>query len=583
MRSELNDEGETVEVAHYVRALLHTPGVIYYGLAKTTINEASATIPAFDPAKTYYIAIPAIQTLEEYFCQLKALLNIDYKYIMLPLDEPPFDINANTRTITVPAGFKSVSGLCVEGEQLAEMLFFRVDRFFDAMDLSSCDISVQWKLPGGREYITMVHMIDIISEAEAGKLIFACPLTAEITQMAGPVEFSVHFTKLGGSNSIAYRFNTLPAKASISAALKLENPDLVKESDISHLFDAAIDNSEMAVGIPAAKPVFTVPLGATYGSGDSATRQTGIIYLNQTSGDHANKLTVEATSSPAGTLTYSWYYTPYTGGVGSDITGNARTTLTLNPDNGSVAGTYQVKVLNRNGNKTSKSWSNVVTLPAPLPIELDEIPEHIVIEETAVDLICRDKKAQPNASYTYTWQHKAPNSADFTTKATHPNQDHEDTYGATEAGYYKVNVVAKTNGATTTASSKEFRVTDLPVAPTFKAEANSEKAFQLRVGSDADVLDLAPFITVPAVDNAFNSDEVIYRWFVDNDAENGVLKDFDTHPEKLIEITVEENKHNPNFNITSIQATLPIRCIVENWLNNKVARAESALYTIING
>ena len=43
-----------------------------------------------------------ISTIEEYFCNLKYLYEIDRKYIMLPLDEEPFDIDANKRTITVP-------------------------------------------------------------------------------------------------------------------------------------------------------------------------------------------------------------------------------------------------------------------------------------------------------------------------------------------------------------------------------------------------------------------------------------------------------------------------------------------------
>ena len=60
---------------------------------------------------------------------------------MLPLDEEPFEIDANKRTITVPIHFKS-SGVSVVGDEIAETVFFRIARFFDAMDLETCDIFV---------------------------------------------------------------------------------------------------------------------------------------------------------------------------------------------------------------------------------------------------------------------------------------------------------------------------------------------------------------------------------------------------------------------------------------------------------
>jgi len=105
----------------------------------------------------------AITTLEEYFCCLKDLYDIDKKYIMLPLDEEPFKIDANSRLITVPTHFKN-NGVSVVGDEIAETVFFRVDRFFDAMDLSSCDIFVQWMNKDEEEYATPITLIDLESD-----------------------------------------------------------------------------------------------------------------------------------------------------------------------------------------------------------------------------------------------------------------------------------------------------------------------------------------------------------------------------------------------------------------------------------
>ena len=50
--------------------------------------------------------IVKISTLNDYFCNIIELSGINLQYVVLPLDEEIFEINANARTITVPAGFK---------------------------------------------------------------------------------------------------------------------------------------------------------------------------------------------------------------------------------------------------------------------------------------------------------------------------------------------------------------------------------------------------------------------------------------------------------------------------------------------
>jgi hypothetical protein len=48
----------------------------------------------------------------------------------MPLDEPLFEIDANSRSIAVPSEF-SRNGVGVKGDHQAETLYFRVDRYFD--------------------------------------------------------------------------------------------------------------------------------------------------------------------------------------------------------------------------------------------------------------------------------------------------------------------------------------------------------------------------------------------------------------------------------------------------------------------
>jgi hypothetical protein len=50
-------------------------------------------------------------SLNEFFAHMSDLYELDPVYTMLPLDEEPFEINANTRTIKVPASFSKAAGL----------------------------------------------------------------------------------------------------------------------------------------------------------------------------------------------------------------------------------------------------------------------------------------------------------------------------------------------------------------------------------------------------------------------------------------------------------------------------------------
>jgi hypothetical protein len=54
---------------------------------------------------------------------------------MLPLDEEPFFIDANSRVINPSPSFpRNVVG--VRGDQVAEIIYFKINRYFDATDLA---------------------------------------------------------------------------------------------------------------------------------------------------------------------------------------------------------------------------------------------------------------------------------------------------------------------------------------------------------------------------------------------------------------------------------------------------------------
>jgi hypothetical protein len=157
-------------------------------------------------------------SLAEYYGHIADLFDEQkYEYVMVPLDEEPFVIDLNTRTITVPKSFSKCAG--VQTDMLAETIVFVADRYFDYMDLSNTEIYVQWTTHSGVKGATRVEMRDLVSEK--GKIKFAWPLNDEITATPGPVKFAVRFFRItnDASKELVYSLNTLEAEIMIKAAL----------------------------------------------------------------------------------------------------------------------------------------------------------------------------------------------------------------------------------------------------------------------------------------------------------------------------------------------------------------------------
>ena len=199
--------------------------------------------------------------LAEYYGHIAHLFNhSEYKYIMLPLDEEPFKIDLNTRTIEVPQSFSKCAS--VQTDMLAETIIFIADRFFDYMDLANTIIYVQWTAPDGFKGATRVEMRDL--DSEPGKSKFAWPLNNLSTRVPGVVKFAVRFFNFSDSEEdgkeLVYSLNTLTSEITIKPALQPEGPSQV-ETNTLDLFKKAVVNSNYAATgvIPPMLPEFTAP------------------------------------------------------------------------------------------------------------------------------------------------------------------------------------------------------------------------------------------------------------------------------------------------------------------------------------
>lgn len=211
-----------------------------------TMNLDGAYQEVFDEIREKSHGALDINNIEGYFGNLLEITALDKKYLRLPVDEPLFAIDANSRKIDIPSEFKS-NGLSVQGDHLAETVFFSIDRYFDYMDLSTCDISINWKM--GTETGKTQNFI-MSTDIIPGAIVFGWPVNNTITVKSGSLQFAVEFSKKDDGNNLLYAFNTLAANINIKDGLIIDKAKVVSLEDdiLSILTNSQFGEGDAAVG-----------------------------------------------------------------------------------------------------------------------------------------------------------------------------------------------------------------------------------------------------------------------------------------------------------------------------------------------
>lgn len=280
----------------------------------------------------------SITTLDDYYAYLPYLMkfplneaqgedeDVHNYFAKVPLDEDYFKINADTRAIAIPSAF-SVNGVGVQGDEIAEVVYFSIDRYFDSVDLASVDnIVIQWQTRNGTGISQHFgKSIEVIDGRE--KIVFGWPISSALTGSAGTIRFAVRFYTVDTVNQIIkYSLTTLPAEVNINATLDYDLFDnTIKEpsqSDLitSRIKSAGVYNAELPV--PEA-PIITVPLHV---EGQPETARIVDLPVDDQTGELGSlKLIVGARPSTIGTIGYEWKKYAYADGdylsEASDYTG----------------------------------------------------------------------------------------------------------------------------------------------------------------------------------------------------------------------------------------------------------------------
>lgn len=160
-----------------------------------------------------------ITTSEEYLKHLYRIHdnNLPTVALLLPSTETIYEVDLNTRTISAP------EFLSLETDHYAETIFFKVDRYFDNMDLTSTVCLIQYEnknavkedgSPAGG-YAYLVPFYDVEYLKEENKMLIPWAIGGPATAAAGDVVFAIRFYQLGDNNELIYNLNTIPATSKI--------------------------------------------------------------------------------------------------------------------------------------------------------------------------------------------------------------------------------------------------------------------------------------------------------------------------------------------------------------------------------
>jgi hypothetical protein len=145
-----------------------------------------------------------------------------------------YDIDLSTRTIHGPAT------LSVARDHKSTVIYFKVDRYFDIVDLSNTICVIEYKVLNSKDkdlYIYVVPFLDTHKYSSEGKMVFPWVINGIAAQQTGIVEYDVRFYRMDGltkeTSKIIYDLHTLPAKSTILAGLDVDESKIQYENDFN--------------------------------------------------------------------------------------------------------------------------------------------------------------------------------------------------------------------------------------------------------------------------------------------------------------------------------------------------------------
>lgn len=358
-------------------------------IVKVDESNQSRYNTLFNKASTLLGLSSPISNIRDYFRELPNIITkasetdgeIWQYYAMLPLDEEPFYVNANTRKITIPNNRKQIG---VVGDNYAEIVFFKIARYFDTVDFGSTSVmaTIEWqKTSGNKKSGVSAAWVKELSLDPDGDVLIGWPIQEEMTEEAGNIEFSLRLAQIDpdNENSLIYSFGTEPATATIGKSLNLYSP----EDDTVEIFDSSSIILRRLKSTMAADDSFGVidPPSWEININDLVNAQTyknGAFYLDL---DENNELSVTidanlTSGNDQNNATYTWQKVDESNWV--NITSSISEGLEGNKHTFKEIGRYRCMVEDvQNGSVRSRTYSKEFYILGPVAPEVKEQENYI--------------------------------------------------------------------------------------------------------------------------------------------------------------------------------------------------------------
>ena len=159
---------------------------------------------------------------QEWLTTLKNLQNAVTEVLNIPDVDGKrhyIDVDLSKREIKLPSSFYA-DFLDVQNDHLAAEIWFRMDRYFDDVDLSRTTCVVEYINAAGEGRICPILSVDTVTFS--GQLCVCWQVGREATKQAGKIKFILHFYTLDIKDDklvYSYSLSTRPCEATILKSL----------------------------------------------------------------------------------------------------------------------------------------------------------------------------------------------------------------------------------------------------------------------------------------------------------------------------------------------------------------------------
>lgn len=170
-----------------------------------------------------------ISTLEQLY---QAQIHNAPSNVFLPYAHNIYDVDLKTRMIHGP------EVISVQRDHRSEVIYFKVDRYIDYMDLANTVCVIAYIIPGDETkvpYLYTVPFYDTAKFQEENKMIFPWQVGGPATINEGKIEYAIRFFKVNDSGTekeLVYSLSTLPTTSKILPSLEGDTEIMKAEYDV---------------------------------------------------------------------------------------------------------------------------------------------------------------------------------------------------------------------------------------------------------------------------------------------------------------------------------------------------------------